>query len=134
MSKVTAWPSSKVLNPSSSIAEKCTNTSSPPSRSMKPKPFSALNHFTVPCSMLKSSSCLLHIYLHLLLKAPIRKYITYSFLVSNNMQIIVYHVLFKKQVFFKNSFSFYTLFILISRFSHAIRQIIIPQYLHLLLH
>src|SRR5260221_4334741 len=30
------------------IAEKCTKTSSPPSRSMKPKPFSFENHFTVP--------------------------------------------------------------------------------------
>src|SRR5712672_82671 len=30
------------------IAEKWTNTSSPPSRSMKPKPFSFENHLTVP--------------------------------------------------------------------------------------
>src|SRR5712675_1482393 len=30
------------------IAEKCTKTSSPPSRSMKPKPFSFENHLTVP--------------------------------------------------------------------------------------
>src|SRR5512135_977662 len=28
--------------------EKCTNTSSPPSRPMKPKPLVALNHLTVP--------------------------------------------------------------------------------------
>ena len=33
------------MNPSPWIAEKCTNTSSPFSRSIKPKPFSALNHF-----------------------------------------------------------------------------------------
>src|SRR5215469_18891044 len=32
------------------MAEKCTNTSSPFSRCMKPKPFAALNHFTVPFS------------------------------------------------------------------------------------
>src|ERR1700712_5652332 len=30
------------------IFEKWTNTSSPPSREMKPKPFSALKNFTVP--------------------------------------------------------------------------------------
>src|SRR5215813_2678304 len=34
------------------MAEKCTNTSDPPpSTVMKPKPFSALNHLTVPCAM-----------------------------------------------------------------------------------
>src|SRR3954447_12284254 len=34
------------------MAEKCTKTSGPsPSCSMKPKPFSALNHLTVPCAM-----------------------------------------------------------------------------------
>src|SRR5258708_1671052 len=32
------------------IAEKCTKTSSPVCRWMKPYPFEALNHFTVPCS------------------------------------------------------------------------------------
>src|SRR6266852_1218439 len=30
------------------IAEKCTNTSSPPSCSMKPYPLASLNHFTFP--------------------------------------------------------------------------------------
>jgi len=30
------------------MALKCTNTSAPPSRWMKPKPFASLNHFTVP--------------------------------------------------------------------------------------
>src|SRR5690554_6997966 len=35
------------------MAEKCTKTSLPPSAcSMKPKPFSLLNHFTVPVAML----------------------------------------------------------------------------------
>src|SRR5262247_330141 len=33
------------------MALKCTNTSSPPSWVMKPKPFASLNHFTVPCAM-----------------------------------------------------------------------------------
>src|SRR5215475_8618056 len=37
------------------MAEKCTNTSDPPpSTVMKPKPFSALNHLTVPCAMFLS--------------------------------------------------------------------------------
>src|SRR5215207_6035314 len=30
------------------MALKCTKTSGPPSREMKPKPFASLNHFTVP--------------------------------------------------------------------------------------
>src|SRR5438067_10184751 len=34
------------------MAEKCTKTSSPLWRWMKPKPLLALNHFTVPCSLL----------------------------------------------------------------------------------
>src|SRR4051794_31671725 len=39
------------------MAEKWTNTSAPPpSTVMKPKPLSALNHFTVPCAMLNSPS------------------------------------------------------------------------------
>src|SRR4029450_1622386 len=49
-SNSTAWPSVRDLYPSPSIAEKWTNTSSSPSREMNPKPFSLLNHFTVPCS------------------------------------------------------------------------------------
>src|SRR5919107_4400679 len=32
------------------MAEEWTKTSWPPSTAMKPKPFSALNHFTVPCA------------------------------------------------------------------------------------
>src|ERR1700732_3540767 len=34
------------------MAEKCTKTSSPFSRWMKPNPFPALNHFTVPVSFI----------------------------------------------------------------------------------
>src|SRR5918994_2807250 len=38
------------------MAEKWTKTSAPPpSWAMKPKPFSPLNHFTVPCAMYESS-------------------------------------------------------------------------------
>src|SRR5699024_798056 len=48
ISNSTSWPSSSVLKPSAVIAEKCTNTSSPSSRSMNPNPFSALNHLTLP--------------------------------------------------------------------------------------
>src|SRR3954467_5956908 len=52
MSNSTRWFSSSERYPSLWIAEKCTKTSGPPpSCSMKPKPFSALNHFTVPCAM-----------------------------------------------------------------------------------
>lgn len=48
-SNCTFCPSRRVLKPSFLIAEKWTNTSSPPSSgSMKPKPFASLNHFTVP--------------------------------------------------------------------------------------
>src|SRR5262245_54435823 len=32
------------------MAEKCTNTSSPVSDAMKPKPFASLNHLTEPCT------------------------------------------------------------------------------------
>src|SRR6266436_7859737 len=38
------------------MAEKWTNTSSPLSRWMNPKPFPALNHFTVPVSFMVLSS------------------------------------------------------------------------------
>jgi hypothetical protein len=34
------------------MAEKCTKTSSPFSREIKPKPLASLNHLTVPFSML----------------------------------------------------------------------------------
>jgi hypothetical protein len=37
------------------MAEKCTKTSSPVERWMKPYPFAPLNHFTVPFSLTKSS-------------------------------------------------------------------------------
>src|SRR5262249_17725348 len=50
-SNSTAWPSASVLKPSICIAEKWTNTSSPPSCSMKPYPFASLNHFTFPRAM-----------------------------------------------------------------------------------
>src|SRR5690348_4616974 len=46
--KVTFWPSCRDLKPVPTIARKCTNTSSPFSRLMKPKPLASLNHFTVP--------------------------------------------------------------------------------------
>src|SRR5208282_68761 len=39
------------------MAEKCTNTSSPLSRWINPKPFPALNHFTVPVSFTFSPCC-----------------------------------------------------------------------------
>src|SRR6266699_3633543 len=38
------------------MAEKCTNTSSPPSCSMKPYPLASLNHFTFPLAI-RSASC-----------------------------------------------------------------------------
>src|ERR1700761_7292182 len=48
-SKLTFWPSLRVLNPFIWIAEKCANRSSPPSSGvMNPKPFASLNHLTVP--------------------------------------------------------------------------------------
>src|SRR5439155_6744976 len=52
-SNSTVSPSARVLNPSPWMAEKCTNTSSPPSWEMKPKPFASLNHFTVPRATLQ---------------------------------------------------------------------------------
>ncbi len=46
------WPSSRFRKPLPLIAQKCTNTSGPPSSwVMKPKPFSPLNHFTVPVAI-----------------------------------------------------------------------------------
>jgi hypothetical protein len=49
MSNVTRSPSCSSLKPPPLIAEKWAKTSGPPpSCSMKPKPFSALNHLTVP--------------------------------------------------------------------------------------
>src|SRR2546426_2355881 len=40
------------------MAEKCTKTSSPDWRLMKPKPLASLNHFTVPCSIVLPVSIL----------------------------------------------------------------------------
>src|SRR5258706_15857133 len=51
-SKLTFWPSFKVLNPFIWIAEKCANKSSPPSSGvMNPKPFASLNHLTIPVAI-----------------------------------------------------------------------------------
>src|SRR5581483_8659847 len=51
-SKVTFWPSLRVLNPFIWMAEKCANRSSPPSSGvMNPKPFASLNHLTVPVAI-----------------------------------------------------------------------------------
>ena len=51
-SNSTRWFSSRERNPPELIAEKCANTSLEPSSGvMKPKPLSALNHFTVPVVM-----------------------------------------------------------------------------------
>jgi hypothetical protein len=48
-SNSTSWPSRSDLNPSDWMFEKCTNKSSPPSSGvMKPNPFFASNHFTLP--------------------------------------------------------------------------------------
>src|SRR5215510_9680853 len=55
MSNSTVWPSLRVLYPSPVMLEKWTNTSSPSSREMKPKPFSALKNFTVPVANALSS-------------------------------------------------------------------------------
>ena len=52
ISNSTFCPSSRVLKPSVWMAVKCTNTSSPPSLSINPNPFSALNHFTLPVIVL----------------------------------------------------------------------------------
>jgi hypothetical protein len=52
-SKLTFCPSLRVLNPLMLMAEKCANTSSPPSSGvMNPNPFASLNHFTVPVAIL----------------------------------------------------------------------------------
>src|SRR5437899_202073 len=40
------------------MAEKCTKTSSPVWRLIKPKPLASLNHFTVPCSIVLPVSIL----------------------------------------------------------------------------
>src|SRR5690606_27937028 len=45
----TRWPSWRLRKPFELIAEKCANTSAPPSSGvMKPNPLAPLNHFTVP--------------------------------------------------------------------------------------
>src|SRR5918996_1999533 len=51
ISNSTSCPSDRVLNPSIAIAEKCTNTSSPLSCSMKPYPLASLNHLTFPLAI-----------------------------------------------------------------------------------
>jgi hypothetical protein len=51
-SNSTACPSFRDLYPSPWMAEKWTKTSSPDWRWMNPNPFAALNHFTVPCSLI----------------------------------------------------------------------------------
>ena len=51
-SKLTFWPSFRVLKPGMLIAEKCANRSSPPSSGvMNPNPFASLNHLTVPVAI-----------------------------------------------------------------------------------
>src|SRR5512145_2565375 len=51
-SKLTFWPSFRVLKPCIWIAEKCANRSSPPSSGvMNPYPFASLNHLTVPVAI-----------------------------------------------------------------------------------
>ena len=55
ISKLTFWPSTRLLRPERSTAEIWTNTSAPPwSGAIKPKPFVELNHFTVPVAMMIS--------------------------------------------------------------------------------
>ncbi|CAN0623053.1 protein of unknown function [Burkholderia multivorans] len=52
ISKLTFWPSFRVLKPCMLMAEKCANRSSPPSSGvMKPKPFASLNHLTIPVAI-----------------------------------------------------------------------------------
>src|SRR5690606_2649132 len=46
--KETFWPSFRLRKPVPEIERKWTNTSSPLSVVMKPKPLASLNHFTVP--------------------------------------------------------------------------------------
>src|SRR5690242_12844254 len=53
MSKVTVSASFSDLNPCDWIAEKWTKTSFCPSTLMKPKPFAALNHFTLPVVLIQ---------------------------------------------------------------------------------
>src|SRR6478735_8983705 len=46
--KLTRWPSARLLKPVPWIERKCTNRSGPLSGVMNPKPFASLNHLTVP--------------------------------------------------------------------------------------
>src|SRR5690625_5185068 len=48
--KLTCWPSLRPRRPCSRMARKCTNTSLPSSRVMKPNPLLVLNHLTWPLS------------------------------------------------------------------------------------
>src|SRR4029453_13684487 len=50
-SNSTLSPSDRLLKPWAWMALKCTNTSSPASWVMKPKPFASLNHLTVPLAI-----------------------------------------------------------------------------------
>src|SRR5207244_6592913 len=53
-SNSTSSPSARLLKPCAAMALKWTNTSSPPSWVMNPKPFASLNHFTRPCAMTRT--------------------------------------------------------------------------------
>src|SRR5581483_631968 len=58
ISNDTRWFSFSDLKPFIWIAEKCANTSFPPSSGvMKPNPFASLNHFTVPVLIVSSLMC-----------------------------------------------------------------------------
>lgn len=52
----TRWPGFSSVTPPGS-ASRCTNTSAPSSRDRKPKPFSALNHLTLPLGTVVHSAC-----------------------------------------------------------------------------
>src|SRR3954468_1766943 len=52
----TRWPGLSSVVPAGS-ASLCTKTSGPPSRARKPKPFSGLNHFTLPLGTSIPQSC-----------------------------------------------------------------------------
>src|SRR5215212_9834184 len=57
ISTITRWPSLSPVSPARCSAEACTNTSlPPPSRTIKPNPFIALYHLTVPLSCEVTSS------------------------------------------------------------------------------
>src|SRR5699024_5286687 len=92
------------------IAEKCTNTSSPASCSMKPKPFSPLNHFTVPSFIEKTSLCLCTCYFcsfkHLkeFFQIMKRNYLNFALKTT----LLIYHGLTNKPTYIRNIFNFNT--------------------------